>query len=210
MSLGGDKTSYHDILSKTRYMIEIGPAVNIEDVSDEFIDSEEYRELTGNSMYGRTAAPRTNVLHTVVKTELEMWAGKLEGCGRKSIVIDDEELVTALKHHFSSHVSDYVGETYCRHGDRLRYSVSRKRVKTKVTKTDARIMWSILHDAFHSKYGAHLPYTPVWYRRLALFNVYKKIVGWRAARERILKGHYTHSHLKFYRKIWDNPEEHYS
>lgn len=198
-----EKIVYYNIEERDRFSISISCAKNVEDLSDNFIDSEDYRDLTGRAVYHASGIVR-NMIHSLIKSELETLMEQLVGSGKKTILIGDDELVTALKDPHCHNVADYI-PGYCRHGDRLQYSRTRRRRKTKVTKTDARDMWGIFGSAFFTKFGTHMPYVPMWYRRLTLFKVYKKLIGWRK-----MCGHMERNNIKFYREIWDNPEEHYS
>ena len=206
MSIMSQEAHYFNVEEQSKYSVKVAAPTNMEDLSDAFITREELQQLTGNhglyvAVNGKSAIT-TVLFHTTIEAELTKYAERLDVSSHKSILIEDDELVEALKDGRARHVMDYIGRKYCRHGDRLRYFASRRRVKRNATKGDMRDFWSIFSDAFSAKYGTYLPHAPIWYRTLKLFKAYQKILGWRRCRK-----HMNKDNAKFYRQVWDNPEE---
>ena len=194
---------FYDVLAQTKYSITISRPDKVEELSDMFITKEELDALCGGNMYFSGQGPTTRVLNAVVTTETMAWADKLVASGKKTLRIDDEDLLDVLKRGY---LSDYMDECtlYGRHGDRICYSRQFKRVKKKATQGDVTNLWRHMMYAFYDKYGCHPSHIPRYDRHIPMFKAWKKIIGWRAVRKRIGPS----TNLKFYRLIWDNPEEH--
>ncbi|HEX04751.1 MAG TPA: hypothetical protein ENH10_06290 [Bacteroidetes bacterium] len=194
---------FYDIHEQTKYQITISKPEKVEDLSDLFITKEELNVLIGNSVYLSNGNQVTRILSAVVTTEVKAWAEKLVASGKKTLRIDDEDLLYVLK---KGYLTDYTGNdtTFGRHGNNICYARRFKRKKTKVTQGDVTTVWGHMFYAFKDKFHVYPSHIPRYGRHIRMFKAFKKIVGWRAVRKQIG----THAHLKFYRQIWDNPEEH--
>ena len=200
---------YYDITEQSRYGMTVTRPKKIEDLSDSFVTREELVELTGHqSLYiaDSPGSSTTLLFHELIKAEVTKYAERLEVSTKKSIRITDQELLEALKSQRARPMTMYSSHLYCRHGDRIKYYKARRRVKKTATKGDSSYMWSIFMNAFHNKHGTHMPFIPMWYRTLRLFKAYKKYIGWKAFRGAIR----NKDQVKFFRQVWDNPEEYYS
>lgn len=194
---------FFDVHEHTKYKITICRPESIDQLSDMFTTEDELKDLIGDR-YFRTSStkPRTYLLNDVITKELEKWADKLDASGKKTLEIDDEELLDILKS--SSYVSDFIDESYGRHGNRICYSRRYKRTKKKPTRSDVREFWiRIFPYAFRSKFDCFSPYFTTYDRHLAMFKAWKKVLGWKACSKFMSDP----TQRKFYRMIWDNPEE---
>ncbi len=199
-----EENEYFNVLEKTRYCMTIMKTESMADLEDSFISSDELRDLVGPTNYymGGSPGPKMFFFHDVIEADLVKYTQRLEASGKRSIRIDDPDLVEALKDSRAKHLKEYTDENYCRHGSRIRYWSSRKRIKKAVTAGDVAQMWGIFSSAFQGKYGTYMPWPNSYNRTVALFNVFKKFTGWRACRK-----HMPDNLVKWYRLIWDNPEE---
>lgn len=192
---------FYDIVDQSDYQITVTKPEKVEDLSDMFITEEELRDMIGYnfSIYGHE--PRKIVLKKFVENEVQKWIDKLEASGKRTLLIEDQELLDVLKDGW---LCDYAGtDKYGRHGDRICFARRYKRVKKKPTKSDVRDFWChYFPSAFRDKYGCYPPHTPTYNRSVALFKAFKAIVGWRRIRSLV-----TDHNAKFIRQIWDNPQE---
>lgn len=197
---------FYDIHEQTKYKIVISRPENMEDLSDMFITSDELNDLIGKNHYYQSAnsGERTLTLTSVVTAAVKEWTEKLEGSKKRTLLINDEELLDVLK---SGYFSDFIPDTteFGRHGNRICYAKRYKRKKTKATKGDLRNLWNAFHFGFQKKHGCYPSHIPTYDRHLTMFKAYQKIVGWRAVRSTTDK-----EQAKFFRQIWDNPEEYFS
>lgn len=192
---------FYDVHEQTKYKITISQPENIEELSDLFITREELTSLVGRGIWVSSTSPSTFYLENVISQEIAKLGKKLDESGKKTIPIDDDELLEALK---GSYVSDYDEEgRFGRHGDRLCYARRYKRVKKKPTKGDVRFMWSHFQHAFRHKYGCYPSHIPTYDRHLTMFKAYQKIVGWKA----FIATVHDKDDRKWFRMIWENPEE---
>lgn len=191
---------FYDVLEQTKYQITVCKPAALEDLSDMFISSEELRELTGHNYLGE-GQTRKLCLKSSVTAEINKLIAKLETSGKKSIPIGDEDLLDVLK---GGHLSGFIdgNDTFGRHGNRLGYKKRYVRKKHKATQRDVQDLWNALSSGFREKYKAWPPYFTKQDRHIGMFKAFKKIVGWRLVRSRTNK-----EQAKFYRQIWDNPEE---
>lgn len=199
-----DDPTFYDILEQTKYHILISRPAKMEELSDLFITEEEVTALTGNHFYHpRTGDTRRVMLDNVISTEVMTWADKLIASGKKTLRIDDEDLLDVLKRGY---LSDHTegDNRFGRHGDRICYARQFKRKKTKPTQGDVTNLWSMMFWGFRDKFDTYPSHVPKYDRGTSMFKAFKSIVGWRRTR--------AHMHnkelVKFYRQIWDNPEEH--
>ncbi len=200
---------YFDIQEQSRYGMIVTIPKEMSDLSDSFVTREELQDLTGNmNLYiaNQPGATTTLMFHELIGAEVKKLVDQLDASDKKSVLIKDQELLDVLKNGRAYEMARYAGNEYCRHGDRIKYYKSRRRIKKTASKSDRNYMWSIFMNAFHEKYGTHMPFIPLWYRTLALFKAYKKLIGWKAFRAAIN----NKDQVKFFRQIWDNPEEYYS
>jgi len=195
---------FYDVLEQTKYQITVCKPAALEDLSDMFISSEELRDLTGQGNshnYLGEGQTRKLCLKSSVTAEINKLIAKLETSGKKSIPIEDEDLLDVLK---GGYLSDFIDDdtTFGRHGDRLGYKKRYARKKHKATQGDVRNLWDALSNGFYDKYKTWPTHIPKYDRHIRMFKAFKKIVGWRLVRSRTDK-----EQAKFYRQIWDNPEE---
>lgn len=192
---------FYDIHEQTAYAVKVSKPENMEDLSDLFITEEELTDIVGRNPFVGNH-PVTITLKGVIEAEVKKLTDKLEASSKKTIPIDNEELLEVLK---TGYLSDYTPgcDLYGRHGDRICYARRYKRKKHKATQGDVKQLWDTFQYAFKDKYGCYPSHIPRYDRHLPMFRAWQKIIGWRRVR--------THIHnkdtLKFYRQIWDNPEE---
>lgn len=193
---------FYDIQEQTKYKITLSKPENMEELSDLFITEEEAKDLIGPGFWIHGTDSRTVIMKNEVERAVAHWAEKLEESGRKTLPIDDEELLDVLK---EGYLSDFTPQTdkYGRHGDRICYARQHRRVKKKATQGDVQALWSYLQHGFRQKYGCYPSHIPRYDRGITMFKAFKKIVGWRRVRAEIKDKTY----VKFIRQIWDNPEE---
>lgn len=192
---------FYDIVEQTKYQITISKPEKMEDLSDLFVTKEELIGLIGER-YFHGAGPHTTTLSNVVAAEVKAWGEKLVSSGKKTLLITDDDLLDVLK---QGYLSDYgEGDTrFGRHGDRICYTRQFKRKKTKVTQGDVNHLWDYLFYGFRERFSVYPSHVPRYDRGVNMFKAYKTIVGWRRVRK-----HMSKTYVKFYRQIWDNPEEH--
>ena len=195
-------TEFYDIHEQTKYEITISKPINMEDLSDLFITEDELKELTGqNYFYSRDNDKRTIVLKNVVRAAVKKWSEKLDASKAKTLPIEDEELLVILKKNY---LSDFAEENrFGRHGDRICYTTRYKRKKTKATRGDVRDLWGAFSYGFFTKYKTYPSHIPTYDRHLKMFKAFQKIVGWRRVRATTT----DKEQAKFFRQIWDKPEE---
>lgn len=196
-----EKPEFYNVEEQTKYTISISRPEGIDDLTDCFISHEELETLIGRRVYLHSKKKGKYTLGAVVSAELKKWAEKLDASGKKTFPIEDEDLLNVLK---SGYLSDYMSDsTYCRHGDRIGYSRRYKRVKKKATQKDVRRFWTYVFPyAFRHKFDCYPPNTSLYDRHLPMFRAYKKILGWKNCVK-----YMDVDNRKFYRQIWDNPEE---
>ncbi len=192
---------FYDVHEQSKYKIVLSRPESVEELSDLFITAEELEEMFGHRPYIGSNGQRTFLLTNVISAEVKKLTEELEASGKKTLPIKDEELLEVLQDNY---LSDFTEDNrYGRHGNRVCFSKRYKRVKTKATKGDAREFWTrIFPYAFHHKFSCYPSYIPTYDRHLPYFKAWKKILGW----ERCSKFMDSES-KKFYRQIWDNPEE---
>jgi hypothetical protein len=194
---------FYDIHDQTRFQITISKPVNMEDLSDLFVTKDELHDLVGGNVYFHGTDKRTITLAGVITTELRKWTDKLEASGKKTLLIEDEELLDVLKKGYVSEFTDDNDDRFGRHGDRICYARRYVRKKKKATQGDVTNMWRQFQCAFHDKYGCYPSHIPRYDRGIAHFKAWKEIIGWRRLRKQM----HNKETVKFYRQIWDNPEE---
>jgi hypothetical protein len=193
---------FYDIQEQTKYRVVITKPKSVEDLSDLFISKDELEDLVGKHRFW---APSTSdtvcsvILRNEVTAAVERLVKKLETSKKKTIPIDDDELLEVLK---MGYVSDWTSSDYGRHGDRLCYAKRYKRKKTKATQGDVRELWQAFALGFHKKFQTYPPHISTYDRHLSMFTAFQKIVGWRRVRSTTTK-----QQAKFFRQIWDNPQE---
>jgi hypothetical protein len=194
---------FFDIHDQTKYQITVSKPNSVEELSDLFVTKEELDDLCGgNHFFHGGNGKRTITLKGVIATELTKLADELQASGKKTIPINDEELLAVLK---TGYLVDFMDEDdrFGRHGDRICYARRWKRKKVKATQGDVRSLWNTLASGFQVRYGCYPSHIPIYDRHLSMFKAFKKIVGWRAVRNQT----YDKETAKFFRQIWDNPEE---
>ena len=187
---------FFDVHEHTKYMVEISRPESIDQLSDYFMSEDELKDMIGGHFYcPSTNTPRKFLCNDLITKELENWAAK------KTLIIEDEDLVDVLK---TTYVSYYIDEKYGRHGNRICYARRYKRKKKKPTKGDVREFWiRIFSHAFMSKFGAWPPYFSTYDRHLSAFKAWQKVLGWKACSKHM----HDPVQKKFFKMIWDNPEE---
>ena len=193
---------FYDVHEQTKYQITISKPANMEDLSDMFITAEELRDLTGSSYFNVGEGAKPICLQSVVEAEVNKLTEKLDASGKKSLLIEDEELLEVLK---NGYLSDFLNgsDEFGRHGNRICYARRYKRKKHKATQSDVTGLWFALQDAFKAKFNVYPSHIPRYERHIPMFKAFQKIVGWRRVRATTT----NKERAKFYRQIWDNPEE---
>lgn len=192
---------FYDVIEQTKYRITISRPEYVDQLSDLFMTEDELKDIIGKHTYcPSTGRPRTFLLNEVITSELQKWADKLEASGKKTLLIEDDELLDVLKNN--SYVTDFIDRKYGRHGDRICYARRYERKKTKPTKSDVHQIWHAFQSAFRDKFGCYPSHIPRYDRHASMFRAYKKILGWQRC-----KKYLGSSNLRFYKQIWDNPEE---
>lgn len=190
---------FFDVHEQTRYKMVVSRPENLEELSDAFVSADEFRELTGLNPWVPGSSPRTFTIDDSIAAEVQKLCDKLDASKKKSLIIEDEELLDVLKDNY---LSDYTHtDKYRRHGNRICYKYKRK--KKRATRGDLANLWGAMFYAFSDRYGVYPPHVPRYERNLQMFKAFKKIVGWKYVNKRV----YTPQTRKWYRQIWDNPEE---
>lgn len=194
---------FYDILEQTKYRITVSKPKNMEDLSDLFVTKDELLTLIGRHQYLGGTEKRSIIMNGVVCTELKIWTDKLIASGKKTLRIDDEDLLDVVK---KGYLTDFMedDDRFGRHGNRICFARQFKRKKTKVTQGDVTKVWGYFTCAFYDKFKTRPSHIPRYDRHVRMFNAFKKIVGWRLMRKQMS----DKTMVKFYRQIWDNPEEH--
>lgn len=197
-----ENMDFFDIHEHTRFQITISKPEKVEELSDLFVTRDELRDIIGDRFFYHGTGQRTFRLTSVVESEVKVLTDKLDASGKKTLRIEDQELLDVLK---SGYLSDYTPgcDLYGRHGDRICYARRYKRKKLKATQGDVSTLWSCMMHAFRVKYGCYPSHIPRYDRHIPMFNAWKKIVGWRRTRRQMSNP----DNVKFYRQIWDDPEE---
>ena len=196
--------NFYDIHEQTKYQITFSKPENMEDLSDLFITHEELQDLVGGHYYVSGDSKQTINLDNVITAAVTAWSDKLEASGKKTLLIDDEELLDVLKRGYLSDHTEDNHTKFGRHGDRICYARQWKRKKTKVTQGDVAVLWGYLSSGFHAKFNVWPSHIPRYDRHIRMFKAFKKIVGWRRVRMQM----HDKPRVRFFRQIWDNPEEH--
>ena len=198
---------FYDVLEQSKYQIKVSKPETVDQLSDLFITEEELQAIVGRHFHFYGKEPRSFVLREVISAELGKWAEKLDASGRKTLIIEDDELLDVMKDKCLYMTDFFDGDdTYGRHGDRICYARRYKRKKTKPTKGDVRDLWSHFIYAWYKKFDCYPPHIPLYDRHLKQFLAFKKILGWRIVRAQM----YDKDRVKWFRQIWDNPEEYVS
>lgn len=193
---------FYDIHDQTKYQITISKPANMEDLSDLFVTKEELDDMIGGNTYLHGDDKRTITLRGVISTEVKKLTDALEASGKKTIAINDEELLEVLQKNYLTDFTD--GSTiFGRHGNHICYSRRYTRKKHKATQGDVNTLWGYFMYGFYNKYGCHPPHIPRYDRSVNQFKAFKDIVGWRRVRAQIS----NKETVKFFRQIWDNPKE---
>lgn len=193
---------FFDVHEQSKYRITVSRPENVDQLSDLFMTEEELKDLVGRNFYcPSTGRPRRFLLNEVITSELQKWADKLEASGKKTLLIEDDDLLDVLKN--DSYVTDFIDNKYGRHGDRICYARRYQRKKKRPTKTDVHQMWHIFQSAFRDKFGCYPSHIPRYDRHNIMFRAFQKMLGWKRCRKYMSGG----EQVKFYRQIWDNPEE---
>jgi hypothetical protein len=210
--------TYYNVEHQNAYTITVSQVTSLEDLGDVFVTNEELNELgvsySESIIAHRLASvglahmkPNERLTRYTLKSSVEQalkhWRDKLIRSRKRTIVIEDQDLLAVLKDSIGV-VQDHLGNKYCRRGDRLGYTTRYKRKQTKPTQANRTHLWEAMECGFRQKYGAWLPHCPRWMRQLNLFKAYKDCVGWRRTRQNL-----NSENAKWCRIIWDNPEEYF-
>ena len=192
---------FYDIHEQTPYQITVSKPENMEDLSDLFITGDELQDLVGRHSYV-SDKHSTIILSGVITAAVKELTEKLEASNKKTIRIDDEELLEVLKENYLSAFTPQ-DSGFGRHGNTICYTRRYKRKKHTATQGDVTMMWSYLSYAFRNKFDTFPTHIPRYDRTINMFKAFKSIVGWRRVRTCI----HDKKTVKFFRQIWDNPEE---
>jgi|VirMetMinimDraft_7_1064189.scaffolds.fasta_scaffold00786_4 hypothetical protein len=194
---------FYDIHEQTKYKIVISKPKSMEDLSDLFISKDEIETLVGTHRAWLPSSSDTLcivILRSEVTAAVKRLINKLEASKKKTIPIDDDELLDVLK---TGYVSDWTDSNkYGRHGSRFCYAKRYKRKKTKATQGDVRELWRAFAQGFYTRFRTYPPHISTYDRHLTMFTAFQEIVGWRRVRATTTK-----QQAKFFRQIWDNPKE---
>ena len=133
----------------TKYLIELTRIDNIEDAGDDFITSTELDEMFSDlNHYGYNGT--TYYKHNI-KTEMEMWKKKLIESGKKSIVIEDKDLLDAFNrdNYGYNEFKDFV-KGVRKSGNKM--MLFTKKVQTKPKVTDLKIFAQSAFRLIREKY----------------------------------------------------------
>ena len=194
---------FYNIKDQTQYSITVSKPEKVEDLSDWFVSREELEALTGTRGYLHVTSKDHKIrLDNVVREAILNLGEKLIKSKKKTLPIDDEDLLDVLK---SGYLTDMAGgdTRFGRHGDRICFARRYNRKKTKATKGDVKLLWNTFSYAFRQKYDCYPSHIPTYDRTLVHFKAWQKIIGWR----RIEEATHKKEQRKFFRQIWDNPEE---
>lgn len=195
-----EEIKFYDIHEQTKYKITVSLPNKPEDLSDFFTTSDELKLSIGNFPYVSNSGKTELFFRPTIKMAIKEWGDKLVKSGKRTLIIDDEELLDILK---DNHISDFTDADYARRGNRICYKSNYKRKKTKPTQGDIRQLWHALMYGFRRKHGCYPSHIPMYDRHITMFKAFKQIVGWRRVRMSLSEG----DQVRFIRQIWDNPEE---
>jgi len=186
----------YEIQSQTKYSITITEIDNIEDCGDHFITQEELTEMGIRYNYG--TAPR--LFDNKIKAEINRLISKIAE-GKKSIIIDDDELVEVLTSS-SRAVSEFVKGTR-RVGNRLSLYTKKVVPQTKVKYKN----WTTLVLAYErilkEKFEVYVDVKRNDSDRKGFVEVFKKGFTWEDVLEIDVV---DKDDIEWCKKLWDNPE----
>jgi hypothetical protein len=189
----------YTIESDSPYHVKLAEIKNIEDAGDEFYTEEELQEALGiTNLYTYSAI----VKRAKVEEELNNLKQQIIKKGKKTIIIDDQELVDFFSHHGGA-VSDYV-KGLRRVGNRL--FLHEKKAKTEATKRDFQSFVSRACNQISklSNFNFDIKYTEN--NRPVAVEMIKKLLTW----EQLIDVNKWNQVLSdedkiWYKMIWDNP-----
>jgi hypothetical protein len=175
--------------SQSKYRIEFTEIEDLENCPDEFVTED---ELTGMGVdYFHSG---NMLLKSKIKQELTIYLSRIQE-GKKSIKIDDEELIEALKDY---PVSSFVPNTR-RVGNRLS-----RHIKAERTTANHNDWKSLLHrhkELIKERYDVHVNIDQSCSDRVGAVDFLKKNFTWDE-----VKREQDDVDVSFWKMIWDNPE----
>lgn len=188
-------SKFFNVVSDTKYFIELEGIDSIEDAGEDFVTSEELQEMTGMSYFGTGVFLKEQK----IKEELAGWKQKIIDRGSKTIVIDDQELIGILQQQDRS-VSEFV-EGLRRVGNRL--FLHDKKEKVVATKSNHDKLIGLATRAIGEKFGFIVEVKFYQKKRSSATSMIKKLIEW----EDIPFGQFDYSEKEqeLMKQTWDNP-----
>ena len=166
-----------EIISQTKYKIEVSEIENIEDCGDEFLTEEEMDEL-GISTYGAVQFFTKKIKDELLRLKATVRDGK------KSTKITDQVFLEALKdaHNYGSSVSCFLENTR-RVGDRVTFVSRKPKVQTKVQVKDWRWLLNTSELLVSERYNVVFKINRNESDKKGSVDLVKKLVTWEELEE---------------------------
>jgi hypothetical protein len=195
-------TRLFTIDSESKYHLQLTEITNIEDAGDDFLTEEEIHEMLGTDGHISTYAPI--IRRQLVIDELSAFKAEMKTNNKKSMIIDNAELVTFLTESTYS-VSDFV-KGLRRVGNRL--SLHTKAEKTEPTKKDLQALINCGCRCISKKYGYEFDIRYAYQNYLGAVEVIQKVVTFDELTTFIETSHSDWTNqLRWFKSIWENPEQ---
>jgi hypothetical protein len=193
-------TKLYTVESNNRYYVNVDVIENVEDAGDDFVTAEEVRELLGLSetVYINTGIREKTSLITEVLTG---YKNKLIAQNKRSMIIDDKELVEAL----TGGLGNYSVSDFCtglrRVGNRLFLHEPTKKVPT------ARVVSVLINACQHTLnkgQGCLIDIKYVSHDKFRAITLAKKLLMWE---EINFNGYYKFEgdEMDLAKQLWEDP-----
>jgi hypothetical protein len=159
------------ITSKTKYVTCIDRVDNIEDVDGDFYTYDEIQSITG----GYCTAYGAHFHHETFKNDLAALVSKMNADGKKSIVIDDEDILDCFTTGIAGNISQYVPGTR-RIGNKIVLQESKK--TTKPNKKLLRTLVDIATWKIIRKYNVEFKQINIHSSYSGTINMIKRLIDW--------------------------------
>jgi hypothetical protein len=159
------------ITSKTKYVTCIVRVDNIEDVDGDFYTYDEIQSFTD----GRYTAYGIHFHYETLKNDLAAIVSKMNADGKKSIVIDDEDIIDCFTKGIAGNISQYVPGTR-RIGNKIVLQESKK--TTKPNKNLLRTLVDIATWKISRKYKVEFKQTNIHSSYSGTINMIKRLIDW--------------------------------
>jgi hypothetical protein len=199
MEIQMEQTQIFEVISQSPYHITIHQIKNIEDCPDEFITEEELREMGVDHCWSGTRYMKGKII-----SKIQQYLAQIPK-GKKSIIIDDNDLIEALKEGQYS-VSNFVKGTR-RVGNRLFKYDCTKKEQTEVKFDDWKMLVIQFQLILRDKYGVIVDINLTASKRQETINQFKKLIDWSLIVDRIEKHKLgiDETQISWMKKLYENP-----